>query len=68
MTLPGLAVSRRVVATVAYLLLCPVEVALMARLYAPSLPRGSLGRLGKVAPALAGAALIAGVAVLMLGR
>lgn len=67
LTLPELAVSRRLLALVIYLLLCPVEVALMARLYAPSLPHGSLGRTAKVVPVVAGAALLAGVAIMMVG-
>jgi hypothetical protein len=36
MTLPGLEVGRRLLALVLYAALCPVEVALVSRLYAPS--------------------------------
>jgi hypothetical protein len=64
-TLPGLTLPRRLLAVVTYLLLCPVEVAMTARLYAPSLPPGSLGRAGKVVPAVAGTVLIAAVAVMI---
>jgi hypothetical protein len=67
LTLPGLALSRRLVAVVGYLLLCPVEVAMVARLYAPSLPAGSLGRLGWVPVAAVGVLLTAGVAVMTIG-
>lgn len=42
-TLPGLTLPRRLLAVVIYLMLCPVEVALTARLYAPRLPPGSPG-------------------------
>jgi hypothetical protein len=66
-TLPGLSLPRRLLALVIYLLLCPVEVVLTARLYAPSLPRGSLGRPGKVVPVAAGVALVAGLAVMLIG-
>jgi hypothetical protein len=59
-TLPGLSPSRRLLATVIYLLLCPVEVALTARLYAPSLPRGSLRHPWRLAPVVAAVALITG--------
>ena len=38
LTLPGLSLSRRLLALAIYALLCPVEVAMTARLYAPSLP------------------------------
>jgi len=42
LTLPGLSPTRRLVALVCYALLCSVEVALMARLYAPNAPTGRL--------------------------
>jgi hypothetical protein len=67
LTLPDLALSRRLLALVIYLLLCTVEVALIARLYAPSLPRGSLGSAAKVLPVVAGAALAAGLVIMMVG-
>jgi hypothetical protein len=67
-TLPELSLSRRLLALLIYLLLSPVEVALTARLYAPSLPPGSLGRLGRSVPVVAGAVLVAGLAVLVIGR
>jgi hypothetical protein len=38
LTLPGLSLSRRLLALAIYALLCPVEVVMTARLYAPSLP------------------------------
>ena len=41
LTLPGLSLSRRLLALAIYALLCPVEVAMTARLYAPSLPPSS---------------------------
>jgi hypothetical protein len=66
-TLPGLTLPRRLLAVVTYLLLCPVEVATTARLYAPSLPPGSLGRAGQVVPVVAGTVAIAAVAVMMIG-
>ena len=40
LTLPGLSLSRRLLALAIYALLCPVEVALTARLYAPNPPPG----------------------------
>ena len=38
LTLPGLSLSRRLLALAIYALLCPVEVGMTARLYAPSRP------------------------------
>ena len=67
LTLPQLGLVRRLVALVLYLALCLAEVALMARLWAPSLPHGSLGRLGRVAPVVAGSLLVGGLAVLVVG-
>ena len=66
-TLPGLTLPRRLLAVVTYLLPCPVEVAMTARLYAPSLPPGSLGRAGKVVPVVTGTILIAALAIMMIG-
>jgi hypothetical protein len=67
LTLTGLSLPRRLLALVIYLLLCPVEVALMARLYAPSRPRGSLGRVARTAPIVAAVVLVGGLAVVLLG-
>ena len=67
LTLPQLGLARRLLALVVYLALCLVEVALVARLYAPSLPRGSLGRLGRMAPVVGGGLLLGGLAILMIG-
>lgn len=67
LTLPGLSLSRRLLALVLYLLLCPVEVALLGWLYAPTLSPGSLGRPARFVPVLLGALLTVGLAVLILG-
>ena len=67
LTLPQLDPARRLLALVVYLALCLVEVALIARLYAPSLPPGSLGRVGRLAPVVGGGLLVGGLAVLIIG-
>jgi hypothetical protein len=58
---------RRAVALVLYLLLSSVEVAMVARLYAPSLPRGSLGPRIGVALALAVLVLVGAGVLLVTG-
>jgi hypothetical protein len=63
LTLPGLDPGRRALALLAYLALCPVEVALAARLYAPTLPRGSMPRRALLA---GGAAISVGVVAVVL--
>ena len=50
-----------------YLALCCVEVEMMVRLYAPSLPRGTLGRPLRIAAVGAVVALLFAVPGLMLG-
>jgi hypothetical protein len=62
-TMPDLTLQRRLVALVAYLLLCTVEVAMMARLYAPSLSRGFLPGRWMVVPLVVGVALLGGFAL-----
>jgi hypothetical protein len=59
-TMPDLTLQRRLVALAAYLLLCTVEVAMMARLYAPTLPRGLLPRRRLVVPLVVVLALLGG--------
>jgi hypothetical protein len=44
LTAPDLHDGRRGVGLVVYLILCPIEVLLMARLYAPNLRRGAVLR------------------------
>lgn len=62
-TIPDLTLPRRLVALTAYLLLCTVEVAVMARLYAPSLPRGLLPGRWLVVPLAVVLALLGGLAL-----
>ncbi len=66
-TLPDLSLARRLLALVIYLALAAVEVALVARLYAPSMPRGAFGRLGTPGPIIAGTLLVAALALMALG-
>lgn len=62
--MPGLSWTRRLSALAGCLPLCAIEVAMVARLYAPSLPQGSLGRRLRVTVAV-GVVLLVVPAVLM---
>lgn len=67
-TLPDLRLVRHAVAGIIFLAMVPVEVQLLARLYEPSLPPGTLrSRRRKIIPAFFAAALLAGLAVLIVG-
>ena len=68
LTMPELGLARRVFALAIYLPLCWVEVVMMAELFAPSLPRGSLGaRKGLLLAACTAVPLGVGVVVMMGG-
>lgn len=66
-TLSGLPPWRLILGLVLYLMLSWVEVELLARLLAPSLPAGTLGRGRRVAAVAAAATLALGLVVLTRG-
>jgi hypothetical protein len=66
-TLTDLSSGRLALGLVLYLALCCVEVEMTARLYAPSLPRGTLRRPWRIAVVVAVVALLIALVLLMVG-